>query len=187
MREVIATMYVSLDGVMENPEKWSLPYFDDAAAGYQTALLARSDVLLQGRATYDGFAPFWSEPSEDAYNQRMYEIAKVLVSRSGEPGQWNNTVSVTPDPVAAVRELRQEEGGAILTYGFGSIAYALLDAGLLDEVHVWIHPVLARDADPATDLWFRRGRANVPLTPLEVTSLPTGVTILRLAPVTAGD
>jgi dihydrofolate reductase len=187
MRNVIATMYVSLDGVMENPEKWSLPYFDESAAKYQTALLAGSDLLLQGRATYEGFAPFWNEPSEDAYNNRMYEIEKVLVSRSGATGTWHNTVSVTGDPVAAVRELRQREGGSILTYGFGSIAYELLEAELLDEVHVWIHPVLARDADPETDLWFRRGGANVALAPLEVTSLPTGVTILRLAPVTSGD
>ncbi|MCO8273664.1 hypothetical protein M1L60_24005 [Actinoplanes sp. TRM 88003] len=104
MRKVIATMYVSLDGVQENPEKWSLPYFDDAAAKYRTALLAGSDLLLQGRATYDGFAPFWNEPSEDAYNNRMYEIEKILVSRSGAPGEWHNTVSVTADPVATVRE-----------------------------------------------------------------------------------
>lgn len=185
MRKVIATMYVSLDGVVEHPEKWSLSYFDAEAARYQTALLADSDILLQGRATYETFAQFWNEPSDDAYNQRMYEIGKVLVSRSAESGQWHNTELVTGDPVAAVEKLRQDDGGAILTYGFGSIAYTLLDAGLLDEVHVWIHPVLARTADPAADLWFRAGEHNVTLTPLGTTSLPTGVTILRLAPVVA--
>ena len=185
MRKVIATVYVSLDGVIKRPEKWSLAYFHEAAAQYQTALLAGCDILVQGRETYESFSRVWSKPSDDEYNQRMYAIRKVLVSHSGEAGPWNNTERVTDDPVGTVAKLRQEDGGAVLTYGFGSVAYALLDAGLLDEVHVWIHPVLARTADPGTDLWFRAGERNVTLTPLDTTSLPSGVTILRLAPVVA--
>lgn len=179
MRTTVATMYASLDGVVDHPEKWSLPYFNDQAAAYQTELLGRSDVLLQGRRTYEGFTPYWNAPSDDAYNHRMYEIPKVLVSRTLTEGTWNNTTTVTDDPVAAVEKLRIDGDGHILTYGFGSIAYALAAAGLLDEVHVWIHPVLARTAGPE-DLLFSPGDQLVSFTHAGATTLDTGVTILRL-------
>ena len=179
MHRVVATVYTSLDGVIGHPEKWSLPYFDAEAAAYQTRVLQQADVLLQGRATYDSFAQFWNQPSEDAYDQRMYEMPKVLVSRSAAEGAWNGT-TIRRDPVAAVEELRAQDRGTVLTYGFGSIAYALLEAGLLDEVHVWLHPVLAREAGPE-DLLFRAGATKASFGVLDSTSLGSGVTILHLA------
>ncbi|GEA87428.1 dihydrofolate reductase family protein [Cellulomonas cellasea] len=179
MRTTVATVYASLDGVVDHPEKWSLPYFNEQAAAYQTDLLSRSDVLLQGRRTYEGFAPYWSTPSDDAYNDRMYEIPKVLISRTLTEGTWHNTTTVTDDPVAAVEKLRVDGDGHVLTYGFGSIAYALAEAGLLDEVHVWVHPVLARTAGPE-DLMFSPGDQLVRFAHAGATTLDTGVTILRL-------
>jgi dihydrofolate reductase len=179
VRTVVATVYTSLDGVIRRPEKWSMAYFTEQSAAYQTDLLSRTEALLQGRQTYESFAQFWNQPSDDAYNQRMYELPKVMVSRTATTGAWNNT-TVSSDPATAVQQLKQEGDGTVLTYGFGSIAYALLDAGLLDEVHVWIHPVLARDA-AAEDLLFRPGTTKTPLNLRNSTSLDSGVTILHLA------
>ena len=179
MRTVAATVYMSLDGVIEHPERWSLSYFNEQAAAHQTELLSRTDVLLQGRVTYEGFATFWGQPSDDAYNDRMYQLPKLLVSRTLTEGSWHNT-TVTDDPVAAVAQARQDGDGLVLTYGFGSIAYALLDAGLLDEVHVWVHPVLARQGEPQ-DLLFRPGGPQTPFDLVGSTTLDTGVTILQLS------
>lgn len=179
MRTVTAAVYVSLDGVIDHPEKWSLTYWNDQSAAYQTELLDRTDVLVQGRVTYEGFAQFWNQPSDDAYNNRMFELPKVLVSRTATEGAWNNT-TVSADPIGTVRELKDGGDGVVLTYGFGSIAYDLLDAGLLDELHVWVHPVLARTAEPE-ELLFRPGNAKTDLSLLGSTTLDTGVTILHLA------
>jgi dihydrofolate reductase len=178
MRTVVANVYASLDGVIQRPEKWSLSYFTEQSAAYQTEVLSRTDVLLQGRVTYDTFAQFWNKPSDDAYDNRMYEVPKVLVSRTVEHGTWHNS-TVAGDPVKAVEELVQDGDGLVLTYGFGSIAYALLDAGLLDEVHVWVHPVFARNAS-AEDVLFRPGTSKVPLSLLRSTTLDSGVTVLHL-------
>ena len=179
MRTVVANVYLTLDGVIEHPEKWSIPYFNEQAAAYQTEVLSRTDVLLQGRTTYESFAQFWNQPSDDAYNQRMYEVPKLLVSGTVTEGSWNNT-TVTDDPVAAVKQLREDGDGLVLTYGFGSIAYTLLDEGLLDEVHAWVHPVLARNAE-RQDLLLHEGPAASHFDLAGSTTLDTGVTILRLA------
>ena len=181
MRKVVATVYASLDGVIGSPEKWSLAYFGQQSAAYQTSLLEQADVLFQGRLTYDSFSRFWNAPSDDAYNNRMYEIPKVLLSRTVDDGAWNNTAIVSDNPVIAVDKVRGEGGGLMLTYGFGSVARTLLNAGLLDEVHVWVHPVLAGgDAEPADLLWH----PDTPKTSFDLvnaTRLDTGVEILTLA------
>jgi dihydrofolate reductase len=179
MRKVVATVYTSLDGVINRPEKWSLEYFSKQASAYQTDLLADTDVLLQGRRTYESFAQFWNQPSEDAYNHRMYQIPKLLASRTLDQGTWNNT-TVTDNAVRGVEKIRQDGDGLVLTYGFGSIAYDLLEANLLDELHVWIHPVLARDASP-DDLLFTPGSGKTPFDVVGTTSLDSGVTILHLS------
>jgi dihydrofolate reductase len=135
---------------------------NEQSAAYRTELLSRTDVLVQGRETYEGFAQFWNQPSDDPYDNRMFELPKLLVSRSLTEGSWNNT-TVTDDPVGAVERLKGAGDGLVSTYGFGSIAYGLLDTGLLDEMHAWVHPVLAREGGPE-DLLFRQGTGKSPLT-----------------------
>ena len=180
MRKVVATVYVSLDGVIGSPEKWSLAYFGEQSAAYQTSLLKQADVLFQGRLTYESFSRFWNTPSDDAYNNAMYEIPKLLLSRTVDEGVWNNTALVSDDPVVAVDKVRGEGDGLMLRYGFGSVARTLLHAGLLDEVHAWVHPVLAGgDAQPADLLW-QPGALKTAFDLLGTTRLDTGVDILRL-------
>ena len=181
MRKVVATVYASLDGVIGSPEKWSLAYFGQQSAAYQTSLLEQADVLFQGRLTYESFSRFWNAPSDDEYNHVMYEIPKVLLSRTAHEGMWNNTAIVSDDPVDTVDTVRGEGDGLMLTYGFGSVARTLLTAGLLDEVHVWVHPVLAGgDAQPADLLW-QPDTAKTSFDLLNTTRLDTGVDILTLA------
>ena len=66
MRTVTAAVYVSLDGVIDHPEKWSLTYWNEQSAAYQTELLDRTDVLVQGRLTYESLAPLCTQPSAHA-------------------------------------------------------------------------------------------------------------------------
>jgi dihydrofolate reductase len=59
VRKVVAVELVSVDGVMESPEKWAFPYSNEEMEEANAAGMAASDALLLGRVTYDGMAAFW--------------------------------------------------------------------------------------------------------------------------------
>ena len=141
MRKLINSTFITLDGVIENP-MWSMPYFDAEFAESQTAT---ADALLMGRATYDGFAATWPDRDEsDPTTGAAYfnNVKKYVASTTLTDPSWNNTEVLTGDLVEAVTTLKATEGGDILQYGFGSVTAQLIDAGLVDEVHLWICPVI---------------------------------------------
>jgi dihydrofolate reductase len=143
MRSIINSTYITLDGVIQNPQDWpSLGSFADDGAEVQGALLERCDAVLMGRLTYDGFAPVWSARSGDPFSDRMNALPKYVVSTTLTDPTWNNTTVIATDPVGAVRKLKQQSGGDIVQYGFGPVSHALLAAGLLDELRLWVHPFL---------------------------------------------
>lgn len=158
MRQLICSLYTSLDGAVESPHLWpSLPS-GSAAEGdaIQTELLAECDIVLMGRRTYDVFAPAWSARHGDPYSDRINAMRKVVVSTTLADPTWANTEVVAADVVGRVRELKAEEGGHIVHYGFGDVTRLLLDAGLIDQLQVWIHPQLVGPTD-AADLLSRPG------------------------------
>ena len=143
MRSVINSTYITLDGVIRDPQDWpSLGSFSDEGARIQGALLEQCDAVLMGRRTYDGFAPIWSARSGDPFSDRMNALPKYVVSTTLTDPTWNNTTVIGDDPVGAVRKLKERPGGDIVQYGFGPVSHALLAAGLIDELRLWVHPFL---------------------------------------------
>ncbi|GIG66588.1 dihydrofolate reductase family protein [Phytomonospora endophytica] len=141
MRKLINSTYITLDGVIENP-MWTMPYFDAEFAESQTS---NADALLMGRETYDGFAAVWptmdeSDPSTGA--AYFNSVKKYVASTTLTDPSWNNTEVLEGDLVEAVAKLKASEGKDILQYGFGTVTTALIEAGLVDEVRLWIHPVI---------------------------------------------
>jgi dihydrofolate reductase len=144
MRKIINSTYVTLDGVIDNP-MWTMPYFDDEAAAFAGSQTAAADALLMGRATYEGFAASWPtrDESDPATGAAYFNhVKKYVASTTLKDPEWNNTEVLQGDTVEAVRALKEQEGGDILQYGYGSLTTTLIKAGLLDEVRFWIHPVL---------------------------------------------
>ena len=155
MRFVNAT-YTSLDGDISNLEAWHFDYIDDQATKAAEAQLYNSDALIMGRETYEGFAPAWmARAGEDHFSDRMNEITKYVVSSTMHDPEWQNTRVISGDVVAQVRQLKQSEGRDILQYGFGALTQLLIDNGLIDELRIWLHPVLSGKADPASELLYR--------------------------------
>jgi dihydrofolate reductase len=147
MRRIVNSTYTTLDGVVQDPQTWpSLGGFTDDGGRLQSALLERCDAVLMGRRTYDGFAPVWSARSGDAFGDRMNALPKYVVSTTLTDPAWNNTTVIPGDPVGAVRELKEQPGGDIVQYGFGPVSHALLGAGLIDELRLWVHPFLTGTA-----------------------------------------
>src|SRR5918996_163825 len=111
MRKVVASEIVSLDGVVESPEKWHFPYFNDQMGDAFGAAMAASGAMLLGRVTYEEFAAFW--PSQEASDEDrettdyMNITPKVVVSKTlEEPQTWNNSTLVKGDVAEEISKLK---------------------------------------------------------------------------------
>src|SRR5437867_12393901 len=91
-RRLAATLFVSLDGVVESPEKWSFPYWNDEIGKFKFEETFASDALLLGRVTYDGFAAAWpSRKDRDGFADRLNTMPKYVASRHLNTLAWNNS------------------------------------------------------------------------------------------------
>jgi dihydrofolate reductase len=150
VRRIINSTYVTLDGVIQNPQDWPSPGgFSGEGIQVQTELLERCDAVLMGRRTYDGFAPVWSARSGDPVSDRMNALPKYVVSTTLTDPQWNNTTVIAHDPIEAIRYIKQQPGADIVQYGLGPVSHALMAAGLLDELRLWVRPFFIAPARPA--------------------------------------
>lgn len=181
MRKIVNATYMTLDGDITNMRDWHFPYFGDEARAAASAQLFTSDALIMGRATYDGFSQAWPERAgADEFADRMNSMRKYVVSSSLKDPGWTNTEVISTNVVEQVRTIKEQPGGDILQYGFGPVTRLLLDHGLLDELRIWLHPVLSGRAAPSEVLYRDAPRTSFVLTGTEVHS--TGMIILSYAP-----
>jgi dihydrofolate reductase len=177
MRKIINSTYVTLDGVIQDPQDWpALGSFSDAGNSLQSELLLGCDAVLMGRHTYDGFAPVWSNLSGDPFSDHINAIGKYVVSTTLTDPTWANTSVVDHDPIGFIRELKDRPGADIVQYGFGRLAHELMAVGLLDELRLWVHPFFLGTGS-GNDLLFRAGSTGMfQLT--DSTQLDSGIVIL---------
>ena len=175
MRKITASLFISLDGVVEDPE-WHLPYFNHEMGEAVGAHLATADTLLLGRVTYDSFAGAWpdreAEGGEDAeFAKIIGDARKIVVSNQELQFSWRNSEHLKGDLIAAVAALKDEPGDSdIAMSGSVSIVRQLLAAGLLDELHLLLHPIAMCKGERL----FAAGEP-IPLKLLKSTTFATGV------------
>jgi dihydrofolate reductase len=146
MRKLKAWLYMTLDGVVEAPEKWAMP--DDQMFAEQTAGYAGSDALLLGRRTYEVFAASWPKRGSDVPNADwMNHTQKYVASTTLESPEWQNTTVLEGDAAEAVVRLKQEDGETITLNGSASLLRSLLRAGLVDDLRLYLHPVVRGSGD----------------------------------------
>jgi dihydrofolate reductase len=145
MRKVTAGLFVSLDGVVESPEKWQLPYFNDEMGEAIGAAMAAADAMLLGRATYQEFASSWpGVSSEDQpFADYMNNTPKYVVSTTlEEPLEWNNSTLIKRNVAEEITRLKQQPGKNIGITGSVTLVQYLLQEDLLDELGLIVHPVV---------------------------------------------
>jgi len=172
MRKIIESTLVSADGVIGSPPLWAMDYRDEEVTRDALERLSGSDAMLIGRGTYELFAATWPGQT-DEFAQRMNGIRKYVFSSTLAGADWSNTTIVRGDVLAEVTKIKEQDGRDLALFGHGRLAQTLLENGLIDELRLSVHPVLAGAGLPQ----FSNGR-KTPLKLVSAKTFTTGVVVL---------
>lgn len=184
MRKITAGEFVSLDGVMEAPHEWHFPYWSDEMGEAIAAQMAESDAMLLGRVTYEEFAAFWPGQSaaENPAAAHMNGTPKYVVSTTLENvDAWQNSTLISGDILDGIAELKAQPGKNIGVTGSATLVQSLLDAGLLDELRLMVHPIVVGHGKRL----FRQEARQSGLKLVDSKTFSTGVLLLTYQPESA--
>jgi dihydrofolate reductase len=177
MRKVIASEFVSLDGVFEAPDQWHFPYFNDEMGQEIGAAMATSDAMLMGRVLYEEWADFWpqQDPEENPFADRMKGVRKYVVSTTlEEPLGWQNSTLIKENVAEEIAGLKRQTGGDISISGSGTLVGSLLKYGLIDELGLMVHPIVVGSGKRL----FEEGGDQIALELVDSKTFSTGVVYL---------
>jgi dihydrofolate reductase len=153
MGKIEANFFISLDGVVESPDQWHFPYFNDEMGAVIDQGVSRYAAFLMGRTLYEEWSQYWpnedaesppGEPQEDANSFASFinNVPKYVVSNSLDTASWNNTTIVSGDVAGQLKQLKKQYDGDIGISGSATLVRWLVANGLLDELHLLIHPIV---------------------------------------------
>ncbi|HEX6678301.1 MAG TPA: dihydrofolate reductase family protein [Actinomycetes bacterium] len=142
MRKVKSSFFISLDGVVEAPDTWHFPYFDDQMGAAIGAAAAGVDAYLMGRVLYEEWAAYWPEHADEPFGDVLNAAKKYVVSDTLTSAAWHNSEILNGDVAAKVAALKAQDGGDVAVTGSATTVRWLLREGLLDELHLFVHPVV---------------------------------------------
>jgi len=176
MGSITSTLFISLDGVIESPETWHFDYFDDEMGAAVGALMSNADATLFGRQTYEEMAAYWpaADPT-DPFTAQMNGARKYVVSTTLTEATWENSSVINGDVVAELTALKQDTN--LGTTGSATLVRWMLEQGLVDELHLLVHPVVVGGGKKL----FADG-AKVPLRLASATPFASGVLHLVYTP-----
>jgi dihydrofolate reductase len=190
MRKLIVSEFTTLDGVMQAPGGkdedrdggfehggWTLPYWHDDIGKSFFDLMKDCDAFLLGRRTYvthaEAFEPL---PEGDPFGDVMNSKKKYVVSTTLQQPQWRNTTVIRENVMESVRALKEQPGQNILTDGSSQLVHALLEHGLVDELHLLVYPITLGSGKRVLP-----DGVHATLDLLSATPYPTGVVGLHYA------
>jgi dihydrofolate reductase len=193
MRRLILTQNVSLDGSPEMLTDWFAPQGQGLGEPVDESDLvdeihrqdATADALLVGRQTFTDFRGYWRDLEDDTTGISAYlnAVQKYVVSSKLTEPEWQNTTILGGDLVAAVRELKQQDGQDIVCTGSISLSHALIAAGLVDEFRLFTYPAVQGRGRRL----FPEGYEVARLRLLEATTFRNGVVLTRYAAVSGSS
>ncbi len=142
MRKIVAGLFISLDGVIEAPNQWMGPWFNDELGQAVGSQMGAQDAMLLGRVTYDEFAGHWPQQTGEMADT-MNGTPKYVVSGTLKSAEWQNTTLIpAAGAYAEIAELKQQPGRNIGMTGSATLVSSLLREGLLDELHLFVLPLV---------------------------------------------
>lgn len=182
MRKVVVSEFLTLDGVMESPDKWSFQYWTDEIAQFKFDELFVSDALLLGRVTYQGFAEAWPAiTDEQGFADRMNGLPKYVVSTTLEEAKWNNSTLIKGNVAEEISMLKQQPGQNILIGGSANLIQTLMQHNLIDEYQLLVYPVVRGSGKPL----FKGGELQLKL--VNTKTFSSGVVLLSYQALKAAD
>jgi dihydrofolate reductase len=193
MLEVVVQTFLTLDGVYQGPGGpeedteggfkhggWQMPFWDNVGGKIMDQQMAETQALLLGRKTYDIFAGYWPNATEDlTVADKFNSIPKYVASRTMKTADWKGTVVIGTNLMKDVAKAKQAGGtGALAVIGSGNLVQSLMKEGLVDEYRLWIHPIMLGSGKRL----FGEGVVPANLKLMNSTSTPSGITLLTYRP-----
>ena len=180
MRKIVAGLFISLDGVVEAPENWQMPYFNDEMGEVVGSNMAAADTMLLGRRTYQEFADFWpNQSSDEQFADQINSIPKLVASTTLDRVDWQNSILIRGNVAEELAKLKEQPGKNINVTGSVTLVRSLLRDDLLDELGLLVHPIVVG----AGKRLFEAGSGQIPLTLVDSKTFSTGVVSLTYQPV----
>jgi dihydrofolate reductase len=144
MRQLIVLEYLTLDGVMEAPEKWQFPYLSEDVAHIIQTQIQEAEAILLGRVTYDIFAASWPSRTNNEFGvaDKLNSAPKFVVSSTLDKVEWNNSTLIKGKVGEEIARLKQQPGGNIAVIGSATLVQSLMEYDLIDEYRLMIHPIV---------------------------------------------
>jgi dihydrofolate reductase len=156
VRNISATLIISMDGVIQGPGRpdedtrggfdrggWALPYNDEVMAQRMGEGMASPGAMLFGRRTYEDFYGYWPRQTDNPFTPYLNQATKYVVSSTlSEPLSWENSILLRGDPAASVAEIKSQPGPDLGIVGSAQLVRSLLAANLIDRYVLLIHPLV---------------------------------------------
>ena len=146
MRKVISGLFISLDGVTESPDQWQFDHFDEDMMASMGSFITETDTILLGRVTYAEWAPYWPTSTDEPFASFINNTPKYVVSTTLDQVEWgkfDKPTLIKGNLGQAITKLKQQPGKNIGVAGSPTLVQSLLQANLLDELTLMVHPVVA--------------------------------------------
>ena len=178
MGRIVSNFFISLDGVVESPDKWHFPYFDDAMGEIVGQGMSSSGAMLMGRRLYDEWSSYWPDQGPEVpFSEFINTIPKYVVSTTLGDAAWQNTTVLSDGVADRLREVKESTDGDIGMSGSATTVRWLLANGLLDELALLVHPIAVGSGQRLFE-----DTDTYPLRLVHSEALDSGVLHLRYAP-----
>ena len=176
---LVATEYLSMDGVFEEPGHWSGPFFKEEAQKFKWDELQAADALLLGRNTYEGFAAAWpAMPGTGEFGEKMNTMPKYVVSSTLDKVEWSGSKLIRGNVAQEIRKLKQMPGHDLLLSGSAQLFNSLMQENLIDLYRFMLHPIVLGKGRRL----FAEGIDSRTLELTDTKTFATGIMILELTP-----
>jgi dihydrofolate reductase len=179
VRKIKSNFFISLDGVVESPDKWHFPYFDDEMGAAIGAGAATVGAYLMGRVLYEEWAAYWPHHADEPFADVLNTAKKYVVSNTLSTADWQNSEIVSGDVAAKIASLKAEGSGDLAMSGSATMVRWLLGEGLLDELHLFVHPIVVGGGMARL---FSPDQPQTKLDLLSTETFSTGVLYVTYAP-----